>query len=74
MKLYLIEWDDTHTEAEWVSTEIDLTTAKCWTIGTILKETDSYVEVIASRCIGGMKLQMIAIPKGCITRMRRIHI
>jgi len=74
MKLWLIEWDDTHADTEWTPIEGDCSPAPCYTVGVILHDKDNYLEVIGTCCVRGMKLQQIAIPKGCIKRMRRLKI
>jgi len=74
MKLWLIEWDDAHTDTDWRDSDALTTIAPCWTVGVIRKETDRDVEIVATAAICGMKLQAIAIPRTCIKRMRRLKI
>ena len=73
MKLVIIEWDDACGSERWESRDDVTHITPCVTSGILLREDDKELEL--TLCINPMtKLGSLTIPKGCIRRVRRLHI
>jgi hypothetical protein len=72
MKLVLVEWYDTSSDDDWQYMGQDHTIAPCWSVGLLKGETDKQVELVCTANVGGRKLHSLAIPRGCIRRIRQI--
>lgn len=74
MKLILVEWDDACSCGSWEARyDNELNITPCITCGILLREDEKEVEVALALNIR-TKSNVLAIPKSCIKRMRRLHI
>jgi len=71
----LVEWDDAYSKSGWTNPNDDLTISKCITVGLLLSENDDRVVVAqnASHTSGSIG-DILAIPRGCIKRIRELKI
>jgi len=74
MKIILVEWVDARTDGGWRPNEPDLTLADCVTIGLLQFDLPDRVIITQSRSSTGNRADRIAIPKGCIKRIRELNI
>ena len=73
MKLVIIEWYDSCLGNTWVNREYREHIDKVVSFGVIVREDDKEIE-LNPNITPDHKLYQMAIPKGCIIRMRRIKI
>ncbi len=75
MKIVMVEWDDSYTELGWMSKDNYelLTVAHPVSIGILVKEDDECIVLVQSMS-GDQYTGSIAIPKGCIKRMRMLKV
>ncbi len=76
MRMVLVEWEDSFFGiGEWLDfAELkELPTARCISCGILLHETSEKIVLIMNR--GGKQgSQPMAIPRGCIKRMRQLKV
>ncbi len=72
MKLVEVEWDDSAASAHWQEPDVKSQPMKCRTAGYLLRETKKYVVIALTVANDGGTISPLAIPKGCITRRRRL--
>lgn len=73
--LYEIEWDDAASDGQWGSVEHHRGEgiAKCRTVGYLTLNEKTHVQVVQSLShFGGVDSSM-SIPRGCVTKMRKIR-
>lgn len=71
-----VEWDDsTNTPPDWhkIGSSI-LKPAKCVSVGYIVYECKRYITLAQSLTDGGDCSNIFTIPRGCITRTRKIKL
>ena len=73
MKLVLVEWYDSCSGNTWVNREYKEHIDKTVSVGIIVGEDDKEIE-LNPNITSVHKLHQIAIPKGCISRRRRLKI
>lgn len=73
MKLVLVEWDDACSGTEWESRGFNEDTQGIVSVGILVKEDNGKIELLPN-ISPSRKLHQIAIPKGCIKRMRKLHL
>ena len=72
MKMVEIEWDDSASPSHWQEPNATSKPMKCRTAGYLLRETRTYVVVASTVARDGGTMAPLAIPKGCITKRRRL--
>jgi hypothetical protein len=73
MKLVLVEWYDTCSGDSWDGRYKEEHTSKIVSTGIIVREDKEEIEIVPNMG-NSHKLHQIAIPKGCIRRMRQLCI
>lgn len=73
MKLVMIEWKDSCSGSRWTSRDVRQHPDSIVSVGILVKEDAEEVEIIPNLSHYDM-LHQIAIPRGCIKRIRRLHI
>jgi hypothetical protein len=73
MKLVLVEWDDAYSGNSWEHKENTCEVVKCIAVGVLKSEDERGMEIVPvlSEC---NKLHSLAIPKGCIKRIRQLQV
>ena len=75
MKLVMVEWDDAYSDGGWLSYEKELNVSKCVTVGLLQFDEPNRVVVIQSRSNStGNYSDRLAIPRGCIKRIRYLKV
>ena len=70
MKIMMVEWDDAHSSTSWEPKESLCLIAPCVSVGIVLQSDDKQIELCQTINPDYSKLSSIAIPRGCIRRMR----
>lgn len=73
MRLVLVEWEDSCSGSTWMGRDSEWPPASVTSIGILAREDDKQIELIPNIGISS-KLHQIAIPKGCIRRVRRVKV
>ena len=73
MRIVMIEWKDACSGNSWESRGAKETTDGIISVGILVREDSKEVELIPN-ISSSHKLHQIAIPKGCIKRMRKLCI
>ena len=72
-ELIEVLWDDSATAGHWQEADLKSKPMKCRTAGYLLRETKKYVVIALTVASDGGTISPLAIPKGCITRRRRLR-
>ena len=72
MKLIEVEWDDSAGDPHWTESGLTVWPMKCRTAGYLMRETKQYVVIAPTVTPDGWTMSPLAIPKGCITKRRRL--
>ncbi len=72
--LVVVEWQDAASYDPWqhLFDAEDHCPSKCKTVGWLLSKTKTHVTVAASQSDTGNWSQLMAVPRGCITSLRRL--
>lgn len=74
-KIVLVEWNDSNLLTGWVSGDCDEGgVAHCRTVGILKFEDDKKVVIAFGEDNHGLVHEALAIPKGCITRIRELRV
>ena len=71
MKIVLIEWDDASSNDAWHDRDCSIHITPCVSCGVLTREDNKEVEV-ALNINSYSKSDFIAIPRGCIRRIRTL--
>ena len=75
MRIVIVEWDDAYSSGGWLNPNDDLSISKCITVGLLLSEDDVRVVVAQNASLtSGSVGDILAIPRGCIKRIRKLRI
>ena len=75
MKLVIVEWDDCSTRlGGWHYLDDLDSVLACYSMGVICKEDERQIVLGHSRNEGGLYMETVAIPKGCIKRIRYLKV
>lgn len=73
MKIVMVEWKDSYSLSSWVEKGTPCNIDSICSVGILKSETDEQVELVPN--LGEeMKLHSIAIPRGCIKRIRGLKV
>lgn len=73
MKLVMVEWEDSCSGHGWMGRDVGWYIERVVSVGILISEDEEKIELIPN-ISSPNKLHQIAIPKGCIKRIRRIKI
>lgn len=75
MKLVLVEWDDCSTRmGGWHHLDEMDSVMECFSMGVICKEDEKQIVIANSRNADGRYMETVAIPRGCIKRIRTLKV
>lgn len=74
MRLICVEWNDACSSHHWEPIEDPTHVLPCITVGTLLREDENEVEVALTISPHHSKNNNVAIPKGCIKRIRTLRV
>jgi len=74
MRMVLVEWDDSCSDGGWLPSDTDLSVSQCVTTGFLQKDKPNSIVVAQNKSSSGRYSDRIAIPKGCIKRMRTLKV
>ena len=73
--IILIEWNDSHFTQGWRQDDCKKDdVAHCRTVGILKEETNEKITIAFGDSDGGMIMETITIPKGCITKIKGLKI
>ena len=70
MKIVLVEWVDSCSGNSWTDRDTGWFIDKVTSVGILKSEDEEKIELVPN--IGDLKLHQIAIPRGCIKRIRTL--
>lgn len=73
MKLVIVEWEDSCSAHGWMSRDTEWSTEMVMSVGVLAGEDEKKIELVPNLSSAN-KLHQVCIPKGCIKRIRRLHI
>ncbi len=70
MKIVLVEWVDSCSGNGWMGCDVEWDIDRITSVGVLMNEDEEKIELVPN--ISGLKLHQIAIPRGCIKRIRQL--
>jgi hypothetical protein len=74
VKLVIVEWTDSCSDGGWRIKNNDLKPSQCVTVGFLQFDEKDSIIIAQSRSDSGNWADRIAIPKGCVKRMRTLRV